>query len=291
VERSPARFVAAATSCEVCGRALRPRRLRGGGVLHRCPECGHLQRSLAECPARHRSEAYGGDPTLDVVRLGLTFRLITRSTRPRRVFEIGFGSGAMLRRFLAAGASVSGTDSEQLGVRIDPEVARRGRLWWKRMEDLDTEDHVVDLVYGIHVIEHVDDVAGALRVAHRMLSPGGRVVLLTPAGDSWGLRLFGAGWWLLEDPTHVRFFSARSARRACESAGFRDVRVRRLWTDNVTMEVASLARLLDVAADAPGGVLSSRAVMVTGVLSAPVVLLVRALLPRLRPTLYVEARR
>jgi SAM-dependent methyltransferase len=196
----------------------------------------------------------------------------------------------MLRRFLDAGAEVSGVDAGQLDGRVDRRVGERGRLWTGSVEAFEAEDLVVDLVYGVHVIEHVDDVRRTLEVARSVLAPGGRLVLVTPAADSWGLRLFGESWWLLEDPTHVRFFSMRSLRRACEDAGFGVVRTRRLLTDNLTMEVASIARMGRVAEGEPGGVLSSRAVLAAGVLSAPVVLLVRALAPRMRPTMYVEAR-
>ena len=137
------------------------------------------------------------------------------------------------------------------------------------METLDAGDLVVDLVYGVHVIEHVEDVEKLLRVAKGLLAPGGRLVLLTPAADSWGLRLFGSSWWLLEDPTHVRFFTARSVRLACESAGFAAVTTRRLWADNLTMEVGSIARVVRVAEDSPGGVLSSRIVMAAGAAQRP----------------------
>jgi SAM-dependent methyltransferase len=206
------------------------------------------------------------------------------------VFEIGFGAGAMLRRFLDDGAEIAGIDVGQLDGRVDPRVGEHGRLWSGSVETLEAEDLVVDLVYGVHVIEHVDDVRRTLEVARSVLAPGGRLVLVTPAADSWGLRLFGESWWLLEDPTHVRFFSMRSLRLACEDAGFGVVRAKRLWTDNLTMEVGSLARMGRFADGAPGGVLSSRLVLAAGVLSAPIVLLVRALAPRMRPTMYVEAR-
>jgi SAM-dependent methyltransferase len=207
------------------------------------------------------------------------------------VFEIGFGPGALLRRFLEDGAEVSGADPDQLEVAIDERVRTEGRLWHKGVETLDPANHQVDLVYGIHVIEHVDNVAATLRVAHSLLAPGGRLALVTPAGDSLGPRWFGAGWWLLEDPTHVRFFSTDSIRRACEQAGFADVRVRRLWLDSLTMEVASLARLRLGRPIPPDGVLSSRKVLALGLLAAPLVVAVRGLVPRLRPTLYVSARR
>jgi SAM-dependent methyltransferase len=290
VKRPTVRTDATAPRCEICSEAMGRRRLRGGGVVDQCLHCGHVFRSLTDCPARHRSRAYGGDPTLDVVRLWLTHRAVRGAHRSRKVFEIGFGAGSLLRRFLDDGAEVAGIDARQFDAEVDAEVAERGRLWWGTMETLDAGDLVVDLVYGVHVIEHVEDVAKVLRVAKGLLVPGGRLVLLTPAADSWGLRLFGSSWWLLEDPTHVRFFTARSVRLACESAGFTTVTTRRLRADNLTMEVGSIARAVGAAKDSPGGVLSSRTVMAAGVLSAPLVLLLRLLSPRLRPTLYVEAR-
>jgi SAM-dependent methyltransferase len=290
VKRPTVRTDATTPRCEICSGATGHRRLRGGGFVDQCLDCGHVHRSLTDCPARHRSRAYGGDPTLDVVRLWLTYRAVRGARRSRRVFEIGFGAGSLLRRFLDDGAEVAGIDARQFDAEVDPEVADRGRLWWGTMETLDADDLVVDLVYGVHVIEHVEDVDKTLRVAKGLLVPGGRLVLLTPAADSWGLRLFGSSWWLLEDPTHVRFFTARSARLACESAGFTAVTTRRLWADNLTMEVGSTARAVRVAEDSPGGVLSSSIVMSAGVLSAPLVLLIRLLSPRMRPTLCVEAR-
>ena len=219
----------------------------------------------------------------------LTYRVLTQRAVPRRVFEMGFGGGALLRRFLDDGASVSGADPEQLGVAIDAEVLSRGRLWRGPVEAVDPAGHEVDLVYGIHVIEHVADVERTLLVALRLLRPGGRLVLFTPAGDSLGLRWFGSDWWLLEDPTHVRFFTAKSIRRACQQAGFGSVRVRRLWLDNLTMEGASVARRLRVGSGDPGGVLSSRWSMAFALLAAPVVIVARGLVPGLRPTLCVEA--
>ena len=290
MRRDAVRFDPAGAECEICSQKVQRRRLRGGGLIERCPACGHVQRDLTACPARHRSRAYGGDPALDVARLWLTRRTIVGRRRPRRVFEIGFGAGSLLRDFLDRGAEISGIDADQLGSGVDGRVREHGRLWWGPVETLDSGGLLVDLVYGVHVIEHVDDVDKTLEVARRLLAPGGRLVLLTPAADSWGLRLFGDSWWLLEDPTHVRFFTDRSLRLACENAGFSVIRTRRLWVDNLTMEVGSLARAARLADDEPGGVLASRLVMVAGVLSAPVVLLLRGLAPCMRPTMYVEAR-
>jgi SAM-dependent methyltransferase len=279
-------------ACEVCGAATEPwvlpaRRL-GGGVLDRCPDCGHVLRDLARCPAGARDEAYGGDPGLDRVRLALTFRRLRRLVPPGgSVFEIGYGGGALLGRFLDAGHPVAGVDRDQLGVPIDPRVA--ATLHHGELESLAPTAERYDLVYGIHVLEHLRDPAAGLRRAYELLRPGGRVALVTPTTDSLGPGWFGAAWWLLEDPTHVRFFTPVSAARAMAGAGFGGTRTRRLRLDNLSMEAASLRRRR--AKIPPGGVLAEKRTLALAAATAPVVLAARAALPRLAPSIEITARR
>src|SRR4051794_9678700 len=111
--------------CEVCQQPCSPRPLRDGSVLDQCQACGHVIRDLVRSPAHHRSAAYGGDPGLDRVRLTITTRTLesVRPDDPRaRVFEMGFGAGALLRTFADRGNAIVGCDPDQLGVAIDPEV-------------------------------------------------------------------------------------------------------------------------------------------------------------------------
>lgn len=276
--------------CEICGNSTERLLLRGGDALQRCDECGHLTRNLTDAPASHRDHAYGGEPTLDAWRLALTHRLLTRDGTPRSVFEIGYGSGALLRRFLDAGATVAGTDPDQLEVGVDPLVCERGDLHSAPIEELAATDDRVELVYGIHVLEHVLDPMQTLQHAADLLAPGGSVQFLTPAGDSDGLRAYGRAWWMLEDPTHVRFFSAESLRRAAASVGLTDVRVTRPALDSLVTDVASLTRLARPRAR-PHGVLAQRSVLAAGLATAPLVLAARAARPTLRPTLHLTARK
>lgn len=276
--------------CEICAGELRDRRVRRGAVLQECSECGHLLRSLAFAPAGHRDHAYGGEPTLDRWRLALTYRLLRQHSSPESVFEVGFGTGALLRRFLDDGASVAGADPDQLGLAVDPLVRAAGDLHACAVEDVDDQAISADLVYGIHVLEHVRDPARTLEFAARLLRPGGSVQFLTPAGDSDGLRLYGAAWWMLEDPTHVRFFTARSLTLAAEAAGLVDIRVERPALDSISTDAASLVRLARPA-QRPGGVLSSAPAVLGSMATAPVVLAARVVAPRLRPTLHLIARR
>lgn len=280
-------------TCEICRAEVRGWAIGPGQALERCDACGHLERDLERCPADHRDLAYGGEPTLDRIRLDLTYRALTRDGIPGNVFEVGHGAGHMLRRFLDAGAAVAGVDPDQLGVDVDVEVSRRGRLYAGGVEEMASQARAeapgdgYDLVYGIHVVEHVVDPRATFRACRELLRPGGTLQLLTPAGDSRGVTLHGSSWWMLEDPTHVRFFTADSLARAARDAGFVDVEVRRPLMDSLSVDAASLARRAGLGG--AKGVLGRRSVLAGAVLSVPPVVLARMARPLLRPTLQLVA--
>ncbi len=277
-------------SCEVCGEPVRDLVLAPGQTLSQCVSCGHLTRDLARAPAGHRDLAYGGDPVLDRRRLDLTYRGLRRHADPHGVFEIGFGAGYMLRRFLEDGVRVAGADPDQLRLDVDPRVREHGQLHHGPIETLPEDHPQVDLVYGIHVLEHVEDPARTLRVCHRLLRPGGVLQCLTPAGDSSGLRRYRDAWWMLEDPTHVRFYTAQSLAEAARRAGFTDVQVERPLLDSLSTDVASMVRRVRPR-PRPGGVLARRAVLTAAMASAPAAIALRTVSPAWRPTLHLVATR
>jgi 2-polyprenyl-6-hydroxyphenyl methylase/3-demethylubiquinone-9 3-methyltransferase len=83
-----------------------------------------------------------------------------------------------------------------------------------------------DLAFGLDIIEHLDDDLAFARGMHRVLRPGGHLVLSTH--NAWSLQhVLGLAisavqgkQWLGWDPTHVRFYTAASLRTVLERAGF-----------------------------------------------------------------------
>jgi 2-polyprenyl-3-methyl-5-hydroxy-6-metoxy-1,4-benzoquinol methylase len=278
--------------CEVCLGALRTWQLDRRNAVGKCCDCGHVTRDLVAAAAGARSPAYGGDPGLDRWRLAITYRRFRRlSPDARRVFEVGFGTGALLRRFLDDGAQVSGADPGALQQSVDEDLTRRAtKLYTAALAEVPRRADQ-DLVAGVHVIEHVTDVHEFVAACHDLLRPGGRLVLVTPAGDSSSLRAFRRAWWMLEDPTHVRFFTARSLTRLLQDAGFVDTQIRRLVLDSLAVEVASLVRLVRWRRLPDAGALSLRSTRVLVLVLAPLIVGVRVLLPAWRPVLQVSARR
>jgi 2-polyprenyl-3-methyl-5-hydroxy-6-metoxy-1,4-benzoquinol methylase len=77
-----------------------------------------------------------------------------------------------------------------------------------------------DVVTLWDVIEHLTDPRGALRQTHRLLKPGGLLVVHTIDIESPFARLMGARWpWLME--MHIYYFSRRTLRAMLEGCGFR----------------------------------------------------------------------
>jgi SAM-dependent methyltransferase len=84
-------------------------------------------------------------------------------------------------------------------------------------------DNSFELVLCAETIEHVVDVQVLLSEVRRVLVPGGRVAITTPAhGRLTGLSMLLRGFERTFDPLspHVRFFSARSLGTLLDEMGF-----------------------------------------------------------------------
>ena len=91
-------------------------------------------------------------------------------------------------------------------------------------------DATFDLVLCAETIEHVQDVQLLLSEARRVLRPGGRLVLTTPAhGRLTALDALVRGFERRFDPLsqHLRFFTRRSLGRLLDEMGFEVESLRR----------------------------------------------------------------
>lgn len=72
----------------------------------------------------------------------------------------------------------------------------------------------------LHVIEHLEDPLGSLRIVHGGLDKGNHIILETPDINSFSLKTAGYKHSLIcED--HLFYFSERSLKKVLEKAGFR----------------------------------------------------------------------
>ena len=78
----------------------------------------------------------------------------------------------------------------------------------------------------LQVLDHLPDPLQSLREVHRLLAPGGILLLSSLVNiDSSCARVFREGYRLLA-PNHLYYFSPRTIRRMLEEAGFAGVEIR-----------------------------------------------------------------
>jgi ubiquinone/menaquinone biosynthesis C-methylase UbiE len=133
-----------------------------------------------------------------------------------RALDLGVGDGRLATELHAS--DLTGADVSQVALdRARTRLPDAKLVLVQPDEPLPFEDGEFDLVVCAETLEHVRDVQLALSEIRRVLRPGGRLALTTPAASRWAFLLRGP-----EHPfsPHLRAFTRRSLRRILDTMGF-----------------------------------------------------------------------
>jgi SAM-dependent methyltransferase len=140
---------------------------------------------VARRPAGQRArDIYGADDVHDFARRAIlgTLRLGTGD----RLLEVGCGGGLLLRDALATGASATGLDHSEEMVSLARELAPDAEIVLGSAERLPFSDTSFTAVAMSIVFFFLPDPPAALRDAHRVLAPGGRIAIYTTSSKLRG---------------------------------------------------------------------------------------------------------
>lgn len=147
-------------------------------------------------------------------------RYVTRSVPGGRLLDVGCAAGV----FLVSMRELGGWEVE--GVELNAGAAGHARATYGltvhtgTLEEAHLPDAHFDVVTLFDVLEHLHSPIAALREVHRILRPGGILVLRLPNLDSWDARLFGDAWAGLDAPRHLYIYSPRTLAATLKQAGF-----------------------------------------------------------------------
>lgn len=141
---------------------------------------------------------------------------------PRRIFELGAGTGADLVEFRDAGWDVFGC--EPSAVAASAAAAQGITLQVCNAEDAEMPDDL-SCIYMNNVFEHLHDPEAVLAKSLAKLSPGGVVVVIVPNHASWAARLFGSQWPGYDPPRHIWGYTPRAIRGVFQRAGFENISI------------------------------------------------------------------
>jgi ArsR family transcriptional regulator len=142
---------------------------------------------------------------------------------PLRVADLGCGEGYLTVEASRWASKVYAVDRSEAVLERARELAGRRRVSnvvWKKgeLEKLPLRDASVDVALLSQALHHAADPARALSEAARILSPGGRVLLLDlrEHGETWVRERLGDRW---------TGFSEETLRRLLAGAGFEEIKV------------------------------------------------------------------
>ena len=156
------------------------------------------------------------------------FLLAHAEPAPKRVLDVGCATGLISLLLMSQGHHV-------VGIELNSEMAAQARERGVEVIEHDLErplplpDASFDLVHACEILEHLFDTEGFLREIHRVLAPGGILVLSTPNLNSLMNRvrvLFGRAlpmWGAFPQDrhgSHVRVFNRDKVFELLARTGF-----------------------------------------------------------------------
>jgi 2-polyprenyl-3-methyl-5-hydroxy-6-metoxy-1,4-benzoquinol methylase len=134
-----------------------------------------------------------------------------------RVLDVGCGNGERLELLKRLGWTVKGVDFDQNAVVAAMENGLD--VDCGDLKSMNYPPDSFDAVIMSHVIEHVTHPRELLMECARLLKPGGRLVMLTPNAESFGLDYYGRCWRGLEPPRHLQIFSQPALEQIVKQVG------------------------------------------------------------------------
>lgn len=159
------------------------------------------------------------------------FRAFRAGASGDRLLEVGCGLGIELAKLSALGFDATGVDLAPRAVELANAYFRmkgvRGTAIQGNAENLDFADGSFDAIYSSGVLQHTPDIRRAVREIHRVLNPGGSILIVLYHRRSWFnllRRLSGVNVEFVDRDAPIVNMYSRKELRDLFSA-FRDVQI------------------------------------------------------------------
>lgn len=237
--------------CPACGpaagRAGRVRRSPLGFAIVTCVACQVEWQWPRPSPA-DLGEEYGreyydswalGEAEEAVRRMKLlTFdRLLAeveRQVPAGKLLDVGCATGFLLEAARRRGWDPFGVELSEYASSVARQRFGSERIVHGLLEEAAFAEESFRAITMTDLIEHVTDPVRTLRVAHRLLEPGGVLAITTPMVGSFSYRCMGRRWTHYKTE-HLQYYRPEAIRRQLEAAEFRFLAWRG-WPKCVTME-------------------------------------------------------
>ncbi len=134
------------------------------------------------------------------------------------LLDHGCGTGDFVVAAEKAGFRAAGYEPDNNAAR---KAREKGIRLFEAIETLEgTSPGSFDAITLWHVLEHLHDFPAALNRFHRLLGPGGQMVVAVPMANSSDANQYKEDWAAWDVPRHLWHFTPESLNKAGSRAGF-----------------------------------------------------------------------
>ena len=239
------------TACNYCGSSAADEflslqdllldRLEIRTRLVKCRDCGLVYQNprptISEMAAHYPPEydSYAPNPVTQrtpwLLRLAYDYgvrkrlKTVTHHKSGGRLLDVGCATGT----FLLGVKRHSKLEPEGVEINAEAAAVARGeglKVTVGALEEADFPGDSFDAVTLWDVFEHLHDPSSALAELHRVLKPGGVLVMRVPNLDSYDAGIFGRNWAGYDSPRHTYVFGLDILQKLLRRAGFRVLSMR-----------------------------------------------------------------
>lgn len=209
------------------------------GDIYELRKCGNCTTTfLSPIPGEHKlqraysSEYYGRgkekfsfgftESVIEWFRKRRAAKLSSRMSSKPKVLDIGCGNGNFLKHLKNI------CQAEAHGIERDSHATKRAmqqgiviHTGTGCMQNFD--DSSFDAVTLFHVFEHLQHPAELISEIHRILKPGGLLVMSFPDIGSWQAKIFRSAWLHLDPPRHLFFVRRKYFAEFMYDKGFEKI--------------------------------------------------------------------
>ena len=138
---------------------------------------------------------------------------------PGRLLEIGCGSGSFMHAMALKGWQVQGIEYSSKAGKAVKELGYPIHVG--PLESAPAPKETVDLIVGLHVLEHLHNPLLVLKKMAQWVNKDGYLVLSTPNAASFEFKLFKSRWYALHLPNHLYHFTPKTAKKLLAAAGWK----------------------------------------------------------------------
>lgn len=218
------------------------------GVRRRQPEISDEYEEAYHAPYIEQGQAIHPHQLSHFADL-MTARLRQFNARGVQFLDVGCSTGRALQLAATLGFTATGIDYSNWAAEHCQKLGfetRSGTLigQW-------TQGNIFDVIHCCHTIEHVPDPIAYIKEMHRLLKPGGQLMMAFPNYASIQRVILQKKWgpWCLD--SHLWYFTAAQMRRLLRANGFSTSSCR--TPHGYTPDSRLKRRLLDLAAAAGFG--------------------------------------